>query len=126
MSEQGAPQPVALSSLREAVRSAPVPLLVEFWAPECEPCLTSAVVVDAVSHRLAGEAVVLRLDVEENPEACEAYGVLAVPTLVLFAAGQERGRRVGRVQARQIEAWVRGRDGMDLAPLPRAAIGRQG
>jgi thioredoxin 1 len=89
------------------VRLAPVPLLVEFWAPDCEPCLTSAVVLDAVAHRLAGEAVVLRLDVEENPLACEAYGILAVPTLALFSEGQERGRRIGPPKVRELEVWIR-------------------
>lgn len=110
--EEGAPQPVSPVALREAIHAAPVALLVEFWAPECESCLASSVVIDVVAHRLAGDAVVLRVDVEAYPEAGEAYGILAVPTLVLFTAGQERGRRVGPVPAREIEAWVSG-------PIPR-------
>ena len=107
VSEEGAPQRVSTTALDEAIRTAPVPLLVEFWAPDCEPCHSSAVVLDVVSHRLAGEAVVLRLDVEHEPEACDAHAVLAVPTVVLFSAGQERGRRVGPFQARALEEWVR-------------------
>ena len=106
--ERGAAQPVSLQALAEAIRTAPVPLLVEFWAPDCPPCLASALVLDAVGHRLAGEAVVLRVDVEEAPEACDSYGILAVPTVVLFSAGRDRGRRAGPVQARPLEAWVRG------------------
>lgn len=108
LQDAGAPQPASPGGLREAIRAAPVPLLVEFWAPDCDPCLASAVVIDAVAHRLAGDAVVLRVDVEAHPEAGEAYGILAVPTLVLFTGGEERGRRVGPVAAREIEAWVRG------------------
>lgn len=104
--EEGAPQAVGTGALQEAIRSCPVPLLVEFWAPDCPPCVTAGVVVDAVAHRLAGDAVVLRVDVEAHPEAADAHGVLAVPTLVLFRAGQERGRRVGPVAARALEAWV--------------------
>jgi len=106
VSDEGAPQPVSPGALRDAIRAAPVPLLVEFWTPDCEPCVASAVVIDAVAHRLAGRAIVLRLDVEQHPEGCEDYGLLAVPTLVLFRAGGERGRRVGPMQARTIESWV--------------------
>lgn len=103
ISEEGAPERLSAVALEEAIRMAPVPLLVEFWAPDCEPCLSSALVLDVVSHRLAGEAVVLRVDVEHDPEACDAHAILAVPTVVLFAAGQERGRRVGPLQARTVE-----------------------
>lgn len=106
--QHGVPQPVSLQALTEAIRAAPVPLLVEFWAPDCGPCVASTLVLDAVGHRLAGEAVVLRVDVEEAPEACEAYGILAVPTVVLFSGGRDRGHRVGLPKAREIEAWVHG------------------
>jgi thioredoxin 2 len=112
---EGAPQPASPGALRGAIHAAPVPLLVEFWAPDCEPCLGCAVVIDAVAHRLAGDAVVLRVDVDQHPNACEAYGILAVPTLVLFTGGAERGRRVGPVPAREIEAWVSGLSGTDAA-----------
>ena len=108
--DEGAPQTVSLTALGEAIRAAPVPLLVEFFAADCEPCAASAVVLDAVGHRLAGQVVVLRVDVEEASEACEAHGILAVPTLVLFSGGRARGRRVGPLKARQLEAWVRGLD----------------
>ncbi len=122
--EEGAPQPASPGSLREAIHAAPVPLLVEFWAPDCEPCLASSVVIDVVAHWLAGDAVVLRVDVEEHPEACEAYGILAVPTLVLFTAGEERGRRVGPVPAREIEAWVSGSTATVPASVTPAPAGR--
>jgi thioredoxin 2 len=104
---EGAPQAVSPETLRTAIRTAPVPVLLEAWAPDCDPCLTSAVVVDAVGHRLAGAAVVLRSDIEAHPEVCDAYRILAVPTLVLFSEGRERGRRIGPVPARAIEQWVR-------------------
>lgn len=120
VSAEGGPQAVSLAALGEAIRAAPIPLLVEFWAPDCEPCLASGVVLDAVGHRLAGDAVVLRIDVEENPEATEAYGVLAVPTVVLFIAGRERGRRVGPLQARALEEWVHTAGRAPLAPGARA------
>lgn len=107
MPDAGAPQQVSVIALDEAIRAAPVPLLVEFWAPDCEPCHAAALVLDVVSHRLAGAAVVLRLDVQHDPEACERHGILAVPTLVLFSAGREQGRRVGTPQARDLESWVR-------------------
>ena len=67
----------------------------------------------------------LRLDVEHDPEACAAHAIVAVPTVVLFSAGQERGRRVGPLQARALEEWVRARARPDAArPVTHAPVGR--
>jgi len=108
ISEEGEPQQVSLAALEEAIRTAPVPLLVEFWSTACDACLRSALVLDAVAHRLSGAAVVLRVNLDESPEASEAYRILALPTVILFVRTREQGRRVGPVTAREIEAWARG------------------
>ena len=104
----GAPQDVSAEMLDRAVASSPVPVLVDFWAPWCAPCRVAAPFFDQVARRLKGEAIVLKVDTEANPEAGARYGIRAIPTAILFQGGHERERRMGVQQAPSLESWLRG------------------
>jgi thioredoxin 2 len=119
VADDGAPQDVSFAALGEAIRSAPIPLLVEFWARDCQSCAGATLVLDAVGHRLAGELAVLRVDVDAAPEACDLHGVLAVPTVLMFSGGVERGRRVGPLTAKAVQAWIREAGGPAEVPASR-------
>ena len=68
---------------------------VDFWAAWCGPCRMVAPVMEALSDRFAGRAVVGKVDVDEQPVLAERYGVMSIPTVVLFKNGQEVRRLVG-------------------------------
>ncbi|HLF69403.1 MAG TPA: thioredoxin [Actinomycetota bacterium] len=71
------------------------PVLVDFWAEWCRPCHMVAPEVEAVSEKLAGRLKVVKLDIDENQITAAKYGVVSIPTLILFSAGQEALRLVG-------------------------------
>ncbi len=65
-----------------------VPVLVDFWAPWCGPCKMVTPLIDAVAKKMAGKARVYKINIDENPDTTEKYGITAVPTAVVFRDGR--------------------------------------
>jgi thioredoxin 1 len=72
-----------------------VPVLVDFWAAWCGPCRAIAPAVEEIATEYAGKLKVVKIDVDENPEVAGRYGVLGIPTLILFKGGKVAERMVG-------------------------------
>ena len=77
------------------------PVLVDFWAVWCGPCRAIAPAVDAVAEEYAGKAKVLKLNVDENPDIAGRYGVMRIPTLMIFKGGSKVGELVGGQNTKQ-------------------------
>ncbi len=71
------------------------PVLVDFWAAWCAPCLTLAPTVESVAEKYQGKAKIVKLNVDENIGSSSNYGVKGIPTLILFRDGKEAERVVG-------------------------------
>lgn len=71
------------------------PLVIDFWAPWCGPCRVLSPIVGEVSDELRGKVDFAKIDVEENGEAALEYGVMSIPTLIVFKDGHEVNRIVG-------------------------------
>lgn len=81
--------------------------LADFWAPWCGPCRMVAPHVEAVAEKMDGEAAFIKVNVDENPRLAERYGVMSIPTLVIFKDGEEASRLVGARGREDIETAVR-------------------
>ncbi|HXF97616.1 MAG TPA: thioredoxin domain-containing protein [Gaiellaceae bacterium] len=78
----------------EVLRSA-VPVLVDFWAPWCRPCAAIEPHLRSLAEEHAARLRLVRVNVDESLALSGRYGVLALPTVILFAGGEERARVVG-------------------------------
>jgi thioredoxin 1 len=71
------------------------PVLVDFWAEWCVPCHMVSPVVEEIARDHAEALSVGKLNVDDNPETARRYGVMSIPTLIVFKDGQEKARVVG-------------------------------
>ena len=83
------------NNFEEEVLKASQPVLVDFWATWCGPCVALAPTVEALAQQYEGSAKVVKLNVDESPSTASRYGIRGIPTLVLFSNGQEAERSVG-------------------------------
>ena len=79
----------------ELVLNAEVPVLLDFWAPWCEPCRMVAPVVEELAMAYDGQALVAKMNTDENAKVAGQLGIMGIPTLILFKDGQEVDRVVG-------------------------------
>lgn len=84
----------------------PLPTLVDFWAEWCGPCKMMDGPLDEIAGDLSGKLQVVKLNVDENPATAMQFGVMSIPTMIVFREGQEQKRLVGARSKTQLEAEV--------------------
>lgn len=90
----------------EVVANAAVPVLVDFWAPWCGPCRMVAPEVKKAAERLAGKAVVLKVNTEQHPVLSERYGVQSIPSFAVFSGGRRLTQKAGAMNHERLLALV--------------------
>ena len=82
------------------------PVLVDFWATWCGPCLTMAPIVEELAQEHTDRVKVVKMDVDQNPETARAYGISAIPTFIVFHEGKEVTRYTGSTSKRGLESML--------------------
>ena len=84
-------------------------VVVDFWAEWCGPCRMIAPALEEIATgALAGKVKIVKLNVDENPQTASKYGVMSIPTLMLFKNGEMASRQVGAAPKQKLEQWITG------------------
>jgi len=83
-----------------------LPILVDFFSPTCAPCHMMHPVVESFAKRRAGEIMVVRINVDENPQMAAEFRVQGVPTFVIIQKGFEKGRTSGALPEADFALWI--------------------
>ena len=86
---------LSASTFDEEINSASTPVLVDFWAEWCGPCKLIAPILDEIASEKEGRLTVAKLNVDEAPDVARRFGVMSIPTMILFDGGEPAKRMVG-------------------------------
>ncbi|MEW6561882.1 MAG: thioredoxin TrxA [Pseudomonadota bacterium] len=88
------------------VLQAPLPVLVDYWAEWCGPCRMIAPILDEIAKEYAGRLSIAKLNVDENQQTPQKYGIRGIPTLMLFKNGNIEATKVGALSKSQLTAFI--------------------
>ena len=102
----GAIPHVTTKDFETEVKSASLPVLVDFYAQWCGPCKMMSPVIEKIAENFQQKLKVVKLDTDEAPEVATEYQILGVPTLIMFKNGQVIDKRVGYMNEKDLESFV--------------------
>ncbi len=100
--------PVSDATFESEVLKSTEPVLVDFWAEWCGPCKMIAPALEDIATEFKGRIRVAKVNIDENPQAPNTYGVRGIPTLILFKDGKPAATKVGAAPKSALRDWVAG------------------
>jgi thioredoxin 1 len=94
------------ASFEADVLKATGPVVVDFWAEWCGPCRMIGPALEEISASLGEKVKIVKLNVDENPGIASKFGIMSIPTLMIFKNGEMASRQVGAAPKQTLEQWV--------------------
>ena len=95
-------------SFQTDVLSSDKPVLVDFWAEWCGPCKMIGPSLEEISDELGEQVSIVKLNIDDNPDAPGKYGVRGIPTMILFKNGEVADTKVGAAPKSALKGWLEG------------------
>ena len=94
------------SNFDEEIKNSQVPILVDFWAEWCGPCKQIGPILEDIGEVKKDKLKILKLNIDENPQTPQKFGVRGIPTLMLFKDGKLVDTKVGSLPKNMLESWL--------------------
>ncbi len=97
---------VTVSTFEEQVEKSTLPVIVDFWAPWCGPCMMVGPILEEIAADNAGKVTVAKVNVDENPQLAQRFGIRGIPTMLFFKNGAPVDQMVGAGSKQMIQQKV--------------------
>ncbi len=98
---------VSDKNFKQEVLEADLPVLVDFWAVWCGPCLRVAPVIEQIAREYKGKLKVCKLNVDDAPQTASSYSIMSIPTLAIFRNGEVVDKIIGALPKTELEAAIK-------------------
>ena len=97
---------VSDATFETEVLKASSPVVVDFWAEWCGPCRMIAPALEEIAGSMGEKVKIVKLNVDENPNVAQKYGIMSIPTLMIFKNGEMAARHLGAAPKQKLEQWI--------------------
>jgi thioredoxin 1 len=97
------PEAITTSQFDAEVLQSETPVIVDFWAEWCGPCRAVSPILEQIAEERGDELRVVKVNIDEEPELQQRYGILSIPTIVLFKSGEPAAAAIGAQPKRMLE-----------------------
>ena len=94
------------SDFDEEIKNSKLPILVDFWAEWCGPCKQIGPILEEIAEEKKNKLKILKLNVDENPQTPQKFGVRGIPSLMFFKDGKLVDTKVGSSPKNTLETWI--------------------